>query len=575
VSRIVGGDRVTAEPDAAAAVVSACGHLPLAVSIAAARLAAREEWTFAELGERLTDERRRLDELKLGDLDVRASIGLSYEALDQNARRLLRRLGLIATPDWPSWVAYEVDDNLSADAVEGALDRLTDAHLIEALGRDPVGQVRYRLHDLVAEYASERAHAEEDEQDRTEAVTRILSGWLALATEADDHIEHGYANVTEGLARPVPPAGSTLPVADTARFWFDTERINLTAAVGHACRVGNADLAGELAIRLSGYSLVYGYQDDIRRTLDEARNCVRDAGQDDLLYRVLVRLYNCVVDYGSAAALESVASEILAVARRLGRTDWFGRACIDMCVAMLKQGRIAAANKWLSEGRTAVESDDDTRLNAGFWNVTAMARIEAGRAAEAVAPMERALDFQRQAGRTRVVAVYLSNYGEVLIANSRLSDAEIVLNESTQLAREFGDETYPAYNEGQLAVVDMRRGDWSKAAQRLASARQVHEASGTVDGLADVERALGELYLATGRPTDAIHRFDRACQTWRSLDVPLNITRSLARLELAHRAAGDTTAAEACRTEWRSILDELELDEACLLLPPFLTADSS
>ncbi|MGH3716727.1 MAG: BTAD domain-containing putative transcriptional regulator, partial [Micromonosporaceae bacterium] len=101
-ARIAGPQRVAAEPDAAAELVQLCGALPLAVSIVAARLATHPQWRLDRLTARLAAERGRLDELVIGDLDVRASIALSYQGLPADARRLLRRLGGLRTPDWPA-----------------------------------------------------------------------------------------------------------------------------------------------------------------------------------------------------------------------------------------------------------------------------------------------------------------------------------------------------------------------------------------------------------------------------------------------------------------------------------------
>lgn len=99
--RIAGPQRVVAEPDAAAAIVAACGRLPLAVRIAGARLAARPHWPLTRMADLLADEHRRLDELAHGDLEVRASLSLSYQGLGEEHRRLFRRLGLhqASTPD--------------------------------------------------------------------------------------------------------------------------------------------------------------------------------------------------------------------------------------------------------------------------------------------------------------------------------------------------------------------------------------------------------------------------------------------------------------------------------------------
>ena len=62
-ARIAGADRVQTQSQAAAAVAAQCGHLPLALRIAGARLAARPHWSIQQLVDRLADETRRLDEL--------------------------------------------------------------------------------------------------------------------------------------------------------------------------------------------------------------------------------------------------------------------------------------------------------------------------------------------------------------------------------------------------------------------------------------------------------------------------------------------------------------------------------
>jgi len=76
-SRIVGDARVSAEPTAAQTLVRACGRLPRAIRIAGARLAARPSWPIADFTELVCDERRRLDELAVDDLAIRASVAAS------------------------------------------------------------------------------------------------------------------------------------------------------------------------------------------------------------------------------------------------------------------------------------------------------------------------------------------------------------------------------------------------------------------------------------------------------------------------------------------------------------------
>ncbi|MFL6298324.1 MAG: hypothetical protein ACJ75M_21515, partial [Actinomycetes bacterium] len=102
--RIAGPQRAAGDP-AAVSIAELCGYLPLALRIVGARLAARPGWPLAALADRLRDGRRRLDELQIGDLAVRASFQVSSATLagggpvEQRAAHLFRFLGLLATPD--------------------------------------------------------------------------------------------------------------------------------------------------------------------------------------------------------------------------------------------------------------------------------------------------------------------------------------------------------------------------------------------------------------------------------------------------------------------------------------------
>jgi hypothetical protein len=175
----------------------------------------------------------------MGDLDVRAGIGLSYDALDEPGRRLLRRLGEAGLTDAPEWAVEAVGEGIH----HRALEQLIDLHLVEPRGRDAVGQHRFGLHALVAEYAQERAvDGISDRLDRAAAVGRLLQGWLGMIARADE------------LVRCVPAQRARLagPRFD-ARAWFDVERANLVEAVELGRRWGLASKAGSLALRIAGF----------------------------------------------------------------------------------------------------------------------------------------------------------------------------------------------------------------------------------------------------------------------------------------------------------------------------------
>src|SRR5262249_20003494 len=84
-ARRAGRQRVAQDVEAAAEGARLCGYLPPALRIAASRLAARPSWPVGALAVRLADAQRRLDELQVGDLGVRASFQVSLQALHDSA----------------------------------------------------------------------------------------------------------------------------------------------------------------------------------------------------------------------------------------------------------------------------------------------------------------------------------------------------------------------------------------------------------------------------------------------------------------------------------------------------------
>ena len=157
-TRIVGAERVTAEPEATAEVLLACAGLPLAIRICAARLASRAAWTIRTMADRLRREHRLLDELQAGDLAVRASFQVSFatlpaagqpgEVAPADAFRLLGLWQGASISAAAAGALFGASEYAAADALEV----LVDAHLLESGGPD-----RYQFHDLLRVYAAERA----------------------------------------------------------------------------------------------------------------------------------------------------------------------------------------------------------------------------------------------------------------------------------------------------------------------------------------------------------------------------------------------------------------------------------
>ncbi|MEU8381568.1 BTAD domain-containing putative transcriptional regulator, partial [Streptosporangium sp. NPDC048865] len=135
IAKVIGADRVTAEPSAALTLIQMAGGLPLALRIMAARLAARPHWSLASMVNRLTDERYRLDELAHGEMVVRKSLLLTYDGMGERARRLLDLLGLAEGETIPYWFAAAVLDGEAHRAVDW-MEELVDSRLLDVAGVD-------------------------------------------------------------------------------------------------------------------------------------------------------------------------------------------------------------------------------------------------------------------------------------------------------------------------------------------------------------------------------------------------------------------------------------------------------
>jgi DNA-binding SARP family transcriptional activator len=563
---VIGEQRVGGAPEAAAAVVALCGRLPLAVCVVAARLAVHPEWTLDDFRQRLADQWGRLDELSVGDLDVRASIELSYQALDEPLRVLLRRLGLLLTSDWPTWVAQELTGEQSTARAERMLDRLVETHLIEPLGRDAVGQSRYRLHALIGTFAAERADAEDDPAERAEAVAKVLSCWLALATEADQRADH-HTIYSTGLAAVAAPQVAVRATRDQPRAWLEVERASLTNALEQASAQGHAELAGLLALRMSGFLALRAYDDEREHALEVASAALRGSDQDELLLKILQALFAVYAQQARCGEMPALAAEALALATKLGDHTRTMRSLLHAGLAARRLGRLRDAADMLDEAIRECDPDvPETALPSLLINRAEVHR-DLGEPDRALPLVEDALAIRRAQQNRRLTAMNLIIYAYALFDAGRLDDAERALDEAWQITVEIGDALHAAYVEQTLADVDVRRGRWQQARERLDRALPTFETLGNADGAAEVNRTRGELAVARGEPAEAIGPFRLALEAWRQLRAPLEAARLLARLAHAHTLTGDTDQARVCGTECELILADLGLTEKSLRLP--------
>ncbi|WP_280696022.1 BTAD domain-containing putative transcriptional regulator [Kitasatospora sp. GP82] len=221
--RTIGPQRLAEEREAALELMVACGYLPLAVRIVAARLAARPAWTVRTLSKRLAVERRRIDELRIGDLAVEPAFELSYRQLTQEQARAFRLVATVDGPDigLPAAAALLAMDEYDA---EDLLESLVDVAMVES----PFPG-RYRYHDLLRAFARRcqagspprGPGADRPAGEAVAARDRLLDHLLATACTAFQHLVPG--DPAAGALGPARSPGLNLVSPDAANAWATAE----------------------------------------------------------------------------------------------------------------------------------------------------------------------------------------------------------------------------------------------------------------------------------------------------------------------------------------------------------------
>jgi DNA-binding SARP family transcriptional activator len=490
-TRVVGDERAAAEPEATAELLLACAGLPLAIRICAARLATRSGWTIGALAGRLRDEHRRLDELRVGDMAVRASFQVSFASLPARDQPdgiapadAFCLLGLWHGPSISSEAAaalFGTPGNLAEDALE----ILVDAHLLESPAPG-----RYKFHDLLRVYASERAVADLPGPDRDAALGRLL-GWYMRTADAAGAAVSPRSRYTMPLDTPdhdVPPLA--FGGAQEALAWYDSERANVLAATRQAAASGRHDIAWRLPVPLF---LIFdsrgGWADCIathRVALDSARQARNRQGEAWVLNNLGVALgatrdsegIGCLErslalrhEIGDRAGEEQAAGNLADAYTRLGRPEeaieLFGRARdlsratgnrygegvaqTNLGDALLDLGRAEEAVGPLEQARiTFAEIPYPDGVGYACYNLGRCYQ-SLGRGQQALDCLQQALSSHRASGSRHRQAVTLRALGAAQADNGQAAEARRSWTEAAAIFDELGDQTQAAQVREDLA----------------------------------------------------------------------------------------------------------------------------
>ncbi|MEW2444739.1 AfsR/SARP family transcriptional regulator [Micromonospora marina] len=475
-----------------------CGHLPLAIRIAAANL--RAELTPIEQYNQRLEAGDRLAALGIpGDTATTtvAAFDLSYQAHPPAARRLFRLLGA-APGDAVTAPAAAALAGVPVAEVEPLLDALARAHLLEQTAPG-----HYRWHDLVRLYARRQSLAEET--DREAALDRLYDHYLSTVDQAVSLL---YPSV---VRLPLPAAVSArhrveFPDAASALRWVESERDDIIAAIvaaGPEHRTAAWRLTDHLRWHLDFTSPSAEWLPVTEVALEYAR-----ADDDPLgkaaayLSRATVLLaasrytealddFHRALDFarrgGWAEGEGSALNNLAHVSFETGRLDLAARYSLDALAIDIRIGRLAGqlarltnlGNIRLQQGRlseaiTYCEQVIELESRLGEWHgqgtahgCLGEAHLLLGRHDEASAHLTQALAVHRRARARSCEADTLRLLAAVHGATGDLDNARIEAEESLRIAREAGDRWVEAHALLSRAGLDLAAGDAEVASAHL------------------------------------------------------------------------------------------------------------
>jgi DNA-binding SARP family transcriptional activator len=542
-AKIIGPERVAVEDSAAVELIRLCGHLPLALRIAGARLASRRHWSIAELAARLGDESRRLDELTHHGLELRSSIEMAYSALDDTAQRLFRLLAIIDAPDFPGWAVAALLDSSLAEA-ESLLDCLVDARLLDATPDREARQFRYHVHDLIKVYAREQLLGQEPEGERTAALIRVLGAWLALAEEAHRK-EYGgdYTIIHSAAPRWQPPDGGFPHLIGNPMEWLESEHAALVTAVRQAAVAGLDDLSWDLALTAVSLFEAKGSFDDWRVT-------------SQLAYEITERAGNRI---GHAAMLYSLGTLHVFQKRLIQAENCFKAAWQIFMENGSNHGQALVLRNWglvdrlrndfsamLGKYGKALELMRLVGDRIGEAHILcSLAKFQIGEAGYDAAEqmLHEALAIIRETPCARVEAQITYRFAELYLESERIELARDSLTRVLLNVRAIGDRIGEAYALYGLGVVRHREGRLDLAQDSLMHALSLARRMGdrVVEGQALCE--LGKVALAAGNLLEARTRLHESVQIFDELRSPVWYAKARLLLSEIDGRGGDMAAA--------------------------------
>lgn len=541
---------VVIDPEAVREVTELCSHLPLALRIAAANLIGAP----GGQPEGYLETLRRGNRLAALSVDgdtapaVSTAIALSYYALTPEDRVVFRLAGLFPGSDFTP-AAVSVLADISEAQARAALSRLEMASLLQQPAPG-----RYQFHDLLREYAHDRAVEEHPDPERADALERLGRWYLAGACAAADILYSEFVRLAE-------PTSPTMTFDAPQHYdeshsiaWLLAERRNLMACVRHFATHGPHYLSWYIADALRGFFWTGKYRtewNDTTRTALAAAESLADERGIAAMHRSLANLYNTLGEYECAITHQEKS---LALHDRLGMAEEVAATLNNMSLAHLSLGQCARAHQTARRALEVAHDICSPRLEATAQGLLGFIHWTRGDLRGATEFLTASLDTAGELGLHHISSYGLRNLGLVHQATGDLSRARSCFRQALEVSDSINSSYDRSISLYGLALIDLDVGRYQDAyesAQRaLSSFQECGDRTYEVETLCLLSAISGNL----GSPQQSAQYAATALDGARQIGYADGEAYALARLAVVEAALGRRDA-EAKAAAARSLAD--------------------
>ena len=494
-----------AEAEGMDRVVGLAGRLPIALRVASAWLRQRPTWSLDHLADRLDRQRRAASEG--ADWEAIAVFAASFEELSPQARRTFLYVGLHPTPVVPEHAAAASVGNW--DETESSLDELLDAHLLEE-----VSPGRYRMHDLVRQFARQRAARTIPVRGRREVEGRIFEYYLAAVDKADRAARLGRRRTQHPVAR-----SAAIPFFGTpgeAREWFADSFPEVEAVIEHARERGFTEYAARIPLAMAGLLESNGPWDRGERLLEHAVEAWHELGaplgQADGFYELALMRLNLADEEGA----EECLGHAIGLWLRNGGGNEIPHARDQLAIIRsLREdhaGAIAEYKSALAEFRRL----RDQRGIAKVYSHMAMSQLDLGQRQLADLSFTTARSLYRALGDSQFEATVTINLMELRFAEGRHRDVREMSERCLHVFREHADVSGVARARQIIGMLENYLGRYKQALDGFRAAHRAFWCTRDEQSMSHCTAGIGFALLGLGRTEEAQNALEQGLERVRA-----------------------------------------------------------